>query len=79
MDTIDQIRHAFYEKIIQEERAKEQRQALLERNCMHTYHKEVPSYLDGYRRWECTKCGRTTLRRANTLKGTNGLDACRLM
>jgi hypothetical protein len=78
MNPIDQFRYAFYEKLVTEEKAKEQQQHLKERNCYHRYDIEVNSYLDGYRRWECSKCGRTTLRRANTLKGTNGLDACRI-
>lgn len=81
MDNIDLIRTQFYDKLIAEETAKEQQQALLERNCFHRYRIEVPSHLDGYRRFECDKCGRTTLRRANTQKskqGIKGLDACRI-
>lgn len=74
--TIDQFRNAFYTKLIAEETAREQQQALMERNCFHVYRKEIPSLLDGYRRFVCDKCGRTTLRRANTQKGTTGVNAC---
>ena len=76
--TVDQFRDAFYSKLIAEETTREQQQHLLERNCFHRYSKEIPSLLDGYRRFVCDKCGRTTLRRANTQKGTSGINACRI-
>lgn len=68
MDDIDLFRNQFYDKLIAEEQRKEQEQALIERTCFHKYDREIPSLLEGYRRFACSKCGRTTLRRWNTQK-----------
>lgn len=76
MNPIDQFRYTVLEKIIEEEKQKQADYEARQRACYHRFSMEVPSYLNGYRRFECDKCGYTTLRRANTLKGTNGLDAC---
>lgn len=78
MNPIDQFRYTVLEKIVAEEEKKQKQLELKQRNCYHYFSKEIPSYLNGYRRFECEKCGWTTLRRANTLKGTNGLDACEI-
>lgn len=76
MNPIDEFRYTFLEKVIQDEKIKRQEYEAIQRMCHHRFSKEIPSYLNGYRRFECDKCGYTTLRRANTLKGTKGLDAC---
>lgn len=81
---IDRFRTQYFEQLIEEEKAKEREQLLREQNCFHLYTIEVPPYkdlfIDGYVRFQCSKCGRTTLRRTNTLKKRgSALSACTIL
>lgn len=81
MNEIDRFRTQYFEQLIEEEKVKEREQLLREQNCFHLYEMEVPPhkdfYIDGYVRFQCSKCGRTTLRRTNTIKKRrNALYAC---
>lgn len=69
---IDRFRTQYFEQLIEEEKLKEREQLLREQNCFHLYNIEVAPhkdlFIDGYVRFQCSKCERTTLRRTNTFK-----------
>jgi len=76
MNPVDQFRHAFYDKLVVEEKEKEKAQKQKERKCFHRYDLSNPSLMNGYNEWECSKCGQTVLRRT---QGTHDPATCGVM
>jgi hypothetical protein len=68
---IDEFRKTFFEKVIEEEKQKEQIQKRTEKNCFHHYNVIEQTYPNGHEERSCSKCGHTIIKHPRILKNVN--------
>ena len=71
MDDINKFRQAFFDKVIESEKKKEQEEKHRQTTCFHQYH-VVESYHNGYELRACKKCGHSAVKRQQVWNGTKG-------
>ena len=67
---IDSFRSQFFERVIQDERTKENQRQRQQKTCYHRYH-PVELYQNGYMECICTKCEHVIYRRCADRNHTN--------
>jgi hypothetical protein len=71
MGDIDRFRQAFFDKVIESEKKKEQEEKHRQATCFHKYD-IVESYANGYELRACAKCGHSAVKRQQVWNGRKG-------
>lgn len=67
---IDKFRADFFDKLIQEEKAKERQLVLKQKNCFHNYNIRGRISDRGYQHRTCSKCGHSAIKAVKVWEGT---------
>ena len=71
MNPVDEFRNAFFEKVIKEEKEKEEEERLVQSKCFHLYNIIDSTFIKkDYQLRTCSKCGHSMIRRTVIWEGT---------
>jgi hypothetical protein len=70
INPVDQFRNDFFEKLIKEEKAKEQAKLMAQKQCFHKYNIMGLVNANGYQERSCSKCGHSALKSVRVWEGS---------
>jgi hypothetical protein len=70
INEVDKFRNNFFEKLIKEEKEKEQKLIMTQKNCFHTYNIMGQISSSGYQERTCSKCGHAAIKSIRIWEGT---------
>jgi hypothetical protein len=70
INPVDKFRNDFFEKIIKEEKEKEQAKILLQRKCFHKYNIMGIINQNGYQERTCSKCQHSVIKSIRVWEGS---------
>ena len=69
VNEIDTFRQTFFDKVIQEQKEKENQQKRIQQTCLHRY-EMLEQYTNGYQKRICSKCEHTDIKHYRVWEGT---------
>ena len=70
IDPLEKFRNDFFDKLIKEEKAKQNAIMLAQKNCFHKYDLQGDMTSNGYQERTCSKCGHTAFKSVRIWEGT---------
>jgi hypothetical protein len=70
INPVDKFRDDFFDKLIREEREKENARIMNQKKCFHTYNLMGILNTSGYQERTCSKCGHSVIKSIRVWEGT---------
>ena len=70
INPVDKFRNDFFEKLIKEEKEKEQAKIMAQKHCFHNYNVMGIVNQSGYQERSCSKCGHSAIKSIRVWNGS---------
>jgi hypothetical protein len=70
MNPIDEFRSAFFQKVIDQEKEREQEEKLIQSKCFHLYNIIDETFSNTHQQRTCSKCGHSLIKRIKVWEGS---------